>query len=495
MGYSKCSSFKLLCGCLKDKETVQRSIQNTDVNRTMIGPVHLVHNKSNKVTVSEQQISTDTEFKVMELGEAGLYEQPFLTHGRPLVFIPYSSQSAATKFLNEIFKKDRGLGLFQGPPLSGKTVIIQHFAESLADDASVAVVDGAGRNTRTLLEAILSQFGYDLHFGSVNELINMVKVFVLQQTASDHAPLLVIENTHALNPSGLRVLCELAKLNVRAKSALRLILASDRSISSIVKSPAMEPISKRLTGDFHLDPLMEGETTDYLHAKLRAGGCFDPSAVLPQDVCDALHLASGGWPGILDHLVLMALANADHLPIRKDDVESPLVSDGTPSLVIEDDRPEHIVAAEAVPPKLFLTYNGRTLREIEIVRPRILVGRSDHNDVCVNSRYVSRHHALFVRHGAATFLMDLNSTNGTYVNSQRVSNHVLLHDDVISIGNHGIKFHDPNARDSIKLDSDRLADTMIMKNMLDMRKLLAKENTQSLPIAAGDDLLASSSEQ
>ena len=130
-----------------------------------------------------------------------------------------------------------------------------------------------------------------------------------------------------------------------------------------------------------------------------------------------------------------------------------------------------------------------------MTRPRLLVGRSDHNDLSVNSRYISRHHALFVRQGVATFLMDLNSTNGTYINSQRVSNHVLMHDDVISIGNHGIKFHDPNACDSIKLDGAGFDDTAIMHNLQDMRKLLARENTQSLPIATEEAFAASDSEQ
>ena len=418
----------------------------------------------------------------MDLYAAGLQEQPFGTHGRPLVFVPYTSQQAAVEFLDDTCNRDRGLGLFQGPPLSGKTVIIRQFVELLGDDAAVAVIDGSGLNTRSLLEAVLHQFGYDLQFSSVNELINMVKVFVLQQTASDQAPLLIIENTHALNPSALRVLCELAGLRVRAKSALRLILASDRSISSIVRAPAMAAISKRLTGDFDLGPLTREETTDYLHAKLRAGGCFDPLVVLPEDVCIDLYLASGGWPGILDRLVLRALAKADQCPVRSDHIERVVIPNGTPSLVHEANQIGLNGAGAAGAPTLFLTYNGKTLREIEMNRPRMLVGRSDLNDVCVNSRFISRHHAMFVKHGTATFLMDLNSTNGTYVNSQRVSNHVLLHDDVISIGSHGIKFYDPNARHSIKMDDSELADTVIMKTLKDMRELLASENTESLPI-------------
>ncbi len=402
-----------------------------------------------------------------------------------MVFVPSASQQAACEFLSDTYTNDHGLGLFQGPPLSGKTAIIEHFTESLAEDAAVAVVDGAGLNTTTLLETVLSQFGYDLKLSSVSELINMVKVFVVQQTASDHAPLLIIENTHALNPSALRVLCELAELKVKRKSALRLILASDRSISSIVEAPAMAPISKRLTGDFHLEPLTKDETTEYLHAKLRAGGCADPQGVLPDDVCEALHSASGGWPGIVDSLVRLALGKADIFPIRKDQIERLISSNGKPSLVDENGKTSQDGAGDSAeaagPPKLFLTYNGRTLREIDVDRPRLLVGRSDHNDLCINSRYVSRHHALFFKRESATVLMDLNSTNGTYVNSRRVHNHVLNHDDVISIGNHGIKFHDPAAREHDSLDGIGFDETVVMKTLADMRKLLARENTQCLP--------------
>ena len=81
--------------------------------------------------------------------------------------------------------------------------------------------------------------------------------------------------------------------------------------------------------------------------------------------------------------------------------------------------------------------------------------------------------------------MDLNSTNGTFVNSKRVSNQVLLHGDVISMGHHRIKFYDPQARSTGSVSLD-IGDTAIMKTLQDMRTLLAKENTVMLPTATED---------
>jgi pSer/pThr/pTyr-binding forkhead associated (FHA) protein len=82
--------------------------------------------------------------------------------------------------------------------------------------------------------------------------------------------------------------------------------------------------------------------------------------------------------------------------------------------------------------------------------------------------------------------MDLNSTNGTFVNSRRISNHVLIHDDVVKIGHHTIKFKDPHATKRGTLDGVEFADTAIMKTLDDMRKLLAQENTDILPAAKED---------
>ncbi len=121
-----------------------------------------------------------------------------------------------------------------------------------------------------------------------------------------------------------------------------------------------------------------------------------------------------------------------------------------------------------------------------MAKPRLLIGRSDHNDIAIGSRFISRHHALLVRHGSATFLMDLNSTNGTFVNAKRVSNQVLVHDDVITVGHHKIKFSDPYARSRDQLDGPEFADTAIMKTLEDMRNLLAQENTALLPAATED---------
>lgn len=422
----------------------------------------------------------------MDLAAAGLSEQPFKTHGRPIVTVRYAAFLAAYEALTDMLECRHGLVLLQGPPLSGKTAIARSFADALDGECAVAVVDGRGLNTTGLLSAMLSQYGYDIDSDSTSELLAMLKVFCLQQTVSHKPPVLILEHVRDLNPSALRALCELADLNVRGNNAVKMVLMSSRSLHTLMQAPAMESIARRISSNCHIRPMSSADCRSYLYAKLKAAGSRTPEQIFPTAVCTELWQASGGWPGILDRVALLALARSESLPVALTTVERPALPQGTWNDKAKDAAIEE--AQQDSLPKLIVSSQGKTLTEIDFDRSRVLIGRSDHNDISINSKFISRHHLLLVRHGNTTFMMDLNSTNGTYVNSQRVSNHVLIDGDILSVGNHRIKFVDPHAKTRGVVEGVDFADTSIMKTLEDMRSLLAQENTELLPAASSENI-------
>lgn len=421
----------------------------------------------------------------MDLAAAGLREQPFRTQGKPAPIVSYAAHIEGLEAIRAACQEPHGLALLQGPPLSGKTTLIQHLVESLDGAQEYAVVDGTGLTTTTLLEAALQQFGFEADFGTDNEMLAMLRVFAMQQAAKHESPLLILENTHRLNPSALRALCSLAELKCtranRLISALKVVLVSDRSLESIIEAPAMAPIARRVTVNFQMRPMSCEDAKDYLREKLRSAGSTIPEYVFPNSVCVELWDASGGWPGVLDRIALLALSRADALPVAISAIERPTLphSDWDEHSLAEL---EDAVGAIPEPPRLFVSKDGEVIKELTFDQPRLLIGRSEHNDIAIPSRFVSRHHLLLVRHGNTTFMMDLNSSNGTFVNSRRVSNHVLIDDDVITVGNHRIKFRDPYAKSRGAMTGSEFTETAIMKTLDDMRNLLAQENTAMLPV-------------
>jgi DNA-binding response OmpR family regulator len=86
-----------------------------------------------------------------------------------------------------------------------------------------------------------------------------------------------------------------------------------------------------------------------------------------------------------------------------------------------------------------------TGREHLLTNESTTIGRAVENDIVVTSKRVSREHACVRREGRHVMLDDLGSTNGTFLNDERVLSPTNLHDgDRISIGDVVFTFHDPD---------------------------------------------------
>jgi pSer/pThr/pTyr-binding forkhead associated (FHA) protein len=92
--------------------------------------------------------------------------------------------------------------------------------------------------------------------------------------------------------------------------------------------------------------------------------------------------------------------------------------------------------------RMILSLNGRVLAEYNLSRERCTIGRLPDNDIRIDNPAVSGHHSLVISILNDCFLEDLNSTNGTYVNGKLIKKHALAHGDVVTIGQHQLRFID-----------------------------------------------------
>ncbi len=84
-------------------------------------------------------------------------------------------------------------------------------------------------------------------------------------------------------------------------------------------------------------------------------------------------------------------------------------------------------------------------KEHLLPQPVATLGRGVENDIVIASKRVSREHARIHREGRRHILEDLNSTNGTFLNQERVLAPATLRDgDHIVIGDLTFEFHDPD---------------------------------------------------
>jgi len=109
--------------------------------------------------------------------------------------------------------------------------------------------------------------------------------------------------------------------------------------------------------------------------------------------------------------------------------------------------------------RLILSLDGQVLAEYNMNKERYTVGRLPDNDIRIDNPAVSGHHSLVINILNDSFLEDLNSTNGTYVNGKLIKKHALQHGDVVTVGHHQLRFVDTQSDDS---EPDEFEKTMVI---------------------------------
>ena len=90
--------------------------------------------------------------------------------------------------------------------------------------------------------------------------------------------------------------------------------------------------------------------------------------------------------------------------------------------------------------KVILSLEGSVIREMNLDKERVTIGRKPQNDIQIENLAVSSEHARIVTILNDSFLEDMGSTNGTLVNGSPIKKHILQNNDVIEIGKYTLKF-------------------------------------------------------
>ena len=350
----------------------------------------------------------------------------------------YEAQNQALKFLRSMLQSQDSIALLCGQEDAGKTMTLQQLRTVLSKDAAIAFLDGTRLKPHQLLAETLSQFGYETGLESTDELIKMINVFAMQQTRSNEPPILIVDDADRMFPSTLGTLNSLASLNAQGRFVLRVILTA--------RSDHLPGVTSRDIRPHALGPLTQNETMAYLHSRLESQGVSQPDTLMPMDLCDEIYEQSDGWPGRIDAFAHQALSPQS--------------------------------------PRLIITRDGKLQGEFEFTEKKVLIGRSDFADVVIDDEFASKLHAVMLLYSDALVLIDLNSSNGTTVNSIRVRSTVLKDNDIISLGHHRIKIVNAPAISQEMAKFLEQQDTIKMKNLIDMRE--AQAQTRLSSVSAGD---------
>lgn len=381
-----------------------------------------------------------------------LNESPFRLTPDPDFIYMSEQHTRAKSYMGSTIWFDDGFVVITGEVGSGKTTMLQSFIGELDDDTVCAVISQTQLTPTQFLEAVLHEFGFQPFNKSKVELLAMLNDFLIEQYADGKKVVLIVDEAQNLGWKVLEEIRLLSGVESHKEKVLRIILVGQPELKETLESKQLRQLMQRVRCRFHLGPLTEEETREYILHRLQVAG-ESSGTLLEDDAFDIVFKYSGGVPRMVNTLCDTAFLCAfaeDRAGVGATDVMTAVGELGwqeynrtseTASFPYLTRLASTPVSRDSII-RIDVRESGKVVTEHYFGPGRIIVGRSAQAEICIASKFISRQHAEIVCTEEACYIRDLGSTNGIYVRGKRLQEHTLSDRDIISLGTFDLVYTD-----------------------------------------------------
>jgi general secretion pathway protein A len=404
----------------------------------------------------------------MYLEHFKLKELPFRLSPDPAFLYPSQIHSRAKAYMESTIWFTDGFVVITGEIGAGKTTLIETFLKEIDQDVVVAQVNQTQVSPIEFLQTVLAQFGFSPFRMRKAELLATLNNFLIEQYANGRKVLLIVDEAQNLSQKVLEEVRLLSGVETTKEKVLRIILAGQPELNTKLDSDELTQLRQRVRLRFHLSALTEPEMAAYVRHRLGVAGATHE--IFHGDTFPLIYRYTGGIPRLINTLcdtALLASFAQDQVTVDVAAVHEAIEElqwqeyQARTHTNLIPARLDETTPHERPPiGRLVLTLKGEQLGDALIVPGRFIIGRTSDNDMQVDSKFVSRHHAQLISSPEGSVLEDLNSTNGVYLNGKRVRRHKLSPGDVIKIGTHELVYSRYEAPPP--LDDQRAVQTTVL---------------------------------
>ena len=249
-----------------------------------------------------------------------LRERPFALSPDPDYLYPSRVHREALDYLRYGLESHAGFIVITGEIGSGKTTLLQTLLRGIDTETTVGRIVNTLLEPRELLETIMIDFGLDPGGRSKPLLLRDLAQYLVDQRLAGRLVLLVIDEAQNLTSAALEELRMLSNLETEKSKLLQIALVGQPNLRDKLASPELEQLRQRITVSYHLMPLDQDETANYINHRLRRAAVGAPME-FTRDVTDLIHGRSRGVPRIINVICDAALVFGYAEERRQIDIE------------------------------------------------------------------------------------------------------------------------------------------------------------------------------
>ena len=235
----------------------------------------------------------------------GLRTKPFALLPDSDFLYPGSTHRAAYSLLEYGLINEAPFMVLTGDPGLGKTSLLQKLVSEHGEKHSIGLVTNARYDIEHLLPWILLSLGLSKKQLDPVEAYHLFSGFLVQESKQHRRVILIIDEAQSLGAELLEELRLLSNLNDGKTLKLQIILSGQSDLHTLLQRIDMTQFAQRIVVDYHLEPLSEAETGQYIRHRLKIAGGH-PS-LFTNKACALVHRLTKGTPRLINQVCDVAL--------------------------------------------------------------------------------------------------------------------------------------------------------------------------------------------
>lgn len=390
----------------------------------------------------------------MFLKHFDLREWPFRLSPDPAYLFLSKDHARAKAYMESAVWLNEGFVMITGEIGAGKSTLIQTIISELPKDITCVLVSQTQIKATELLQLVLVELGFSPFRMGKGELLATFNGYLAEQLTKGRRVLLIVDEAQNLAHSVLEEIRLLTTVETTRQKVLRVIFVGQRELNDTMGSIELIQLAQRMRYRFHLGPLGAPDVGDYIQHRLDVAGAGGRK-LFHDDTIALIHRSTRGIPRMINSLCDVAMSaamSAGRYKVEVEDVrtaireldwsgaepgrETVATAEESGGVSAEDSEVRPVYA------RLLIARDGSPTREVALTAGSLGIGRTADNDLQLDHRGISRHHARITTTSQTSILEDRNSTNGVYVRRKRVRLQALNDGDIIHFGDFEVMYID-----------------------------------------------------
>lgn len=212
----------------------------------------------------------------------GFKEKPFEITPDPRFLYLSENHKEALAHLTYAVRERKGFTVITGEVGTGKTTLIQTLLSRLDGNTRTAYLFNPKLGSTDFLHYICEDLGLRGQKRSKGQYLATLHDFLLACYARNENVVLIIDEAQNLDPHLLEEVRLLTNLETPKSKLLQVILMGQPELDDTLNRPEFRQLKQRVSLRYHMQPLNEEETKQYIKKRMRIAGASDPNIFTPK---------------------------------------------------------------------------------------------------------------------------------------------------------------------------------------------------------------------